>query len=629
MPIKTFISYTHRDEGLKEEITRHLGKLENCGLITLYKDQPLTSVQDWENSSQEFLNKARIILLLISADYLASDYCYDIEMTQAMNRHAIGEVRVVPIIIRPTNWMDAPIEKLQVLPKNGKPITSWENQDEAFRDVISGILQVVWQLIKHDFRTLQGSKTPIQIYFSYSHKDEWLRDELERHLVILERQGLAKCWNDRKILAGSDWMGEIYTHLSSAEIILILISHNYFDSTYLEIEFNFAIEQHKMGEALVIPIFLESINLTKLQLTSLPVSSLHIQPVAEWKDRNEAFQVISEHIETAVNSCINSTNTDIYVSYSNRDEGFLQNLDTHLNLLVEKCIAKVWHSQKIIPGLEWCDEINRHINSAQVILLLVSRNYLYSDYLFEMELKRAMERHNAGEARVIPIILSPVNWKNAPFAKLPCLPHNTTPISAWEDQNQIFREIAIDIWAIIEPELAESYRRSKMNELPITSSSSLEEEARQVKTERNQIFVSYSHSDKKWLSNLQKMLQPLIRGQEILYWDDTKIKPGSKWREEIQQALESAKVAVLMVSPNFLASNFIAEHELPYLLKAAESEGLTVIWIYVSECRYDLTEIKDYQAAHDISKPLDMLAPGKRNKELVKVSKEIEAAMNS
>jgi TIR domain len=246
MPIKTFISYTHRDEGLKEEITRHLGKLENCGLITLYKDQPLTSVQDWENSSQEFLNKARIILLLISADYLASDYCYDIEMTQAMNRHAIGEVRVVPIIIRPTNWMDAPIEKLQVLPKNGKPITSWENQDEAFRDVISGILQVVWQLIKHDFRTLQGSKTPIQIYFSYSHKDEWLRDELERHLVILERQGLAKCWNDRKILAGSDWMGEIYTHLSSAEIILILISHNYFDSTYLEIEFNFAIEQHKI-----------------------------------------------------------------------------------------------------------------------------------------------------------------------------------------------------------------------------------------------------------------------------------------------------------------------------------------------------------------------------------------------
>jgi hypothetical protein len=168
-----------------------------------------------------------------------------------------------------------------------------------------------------------------------------------------------------------------------------------------------------------------------------------------------------------------------------------------------------------------------------------------------------------------------------------------------------------------------------MNEQLMQSLPQTEEVPNQLKNVRNQVFVSYSHADKNWLVRLQKMLQPLVRQQEILYWDDTKIKPGSKWREEIQRSLESAKVAVLLVSSNFLASDFIAEHELPQLLKAAESEGLTVIWVYISDCLYDATEIKDYQAAHDVSRSLDMLSPAKRNQELAKVGRAIKAAMNS
>jgi TIR domain len=144
---------------------------------------------------------------------------------------------------------------------------------------------------------------------------------------------------------------------------------------------------------------------------------------------------------------------------------------------------------------------------------------------------------------------------------------------------------------------------------------------------RNQVFISYSHRDKRWLELLQKHLRPFVRQNAMEVWDDTRIKPGDLWKKQIQDALVKAKVGVLLVTPDFLDSEFIATEELPKLLATAQQEGLRIIWIAVEPSAYKTTAIPNYQAANDPSKPLSLLKTPQRNQVLVHISEVIAELM--
>ncbi len=142
-PIDVFISYSHKDDDLREELVTHLANLRRQGKITAWHDRAIEAGEEWEAQIKGRLESARVILLLISPPFVASDYCYDIEMQQAIKRHNAGTARVIPIILRPCDWKDSPFSKLQVLPKDAKPVTQWSDRDAAFLDVVEGIRKAI------------------------------------------------------------------------------------------------------------------------------------------------------------------------------------------------------------------------------------------------------------------------------------------------------------------------------------------------------------------------------------------------------------------------------------------------------------------------------------------------------
>jgi hypothetical protein len=142
-PLRLFYSYAHKDERLRDKLETHLKILERRGLIAPWHDRKILAGEQWAGEIDENLERADIILLLVSADFINSDYCYSIEMKRALERHDQGEATVIPIILRDVNWTKAPFAKLQALPRDARAVASWSNRDAAWTDVSKGLERAI------------------------------------------------------------------------------------------------------------------------------------------------------------------------------------------------------------------------------------------------------------------------------------------------------------------------------------------------------------------------------------------------------------------------------------------------------------------------------------------------------
>lgn len=166
MVIPVFYSYSHKDESYKDTLQTHLSILKRQGFIDGWNDRRIAPGENWEEEINLNLQKAKIVFLLVSSNFLASDYCYDSETIFALEQHEKKSCIVIPIIIKPCLWTLSPFKNLQALPKNGKAITTWKNKDEAWLNVSEGILKVIESLNENDniiSQSHQGSNNSVVI----------------------------------------------------------------------------------------------------------------------------------------------------------------------------------------------------------------------------------------------------------------------------------------------------------------------------------------------------------------------------------------------------------------------------------------------------------------------------------
>ncbi len=259
---------------------------------------------------------------------------------------------------------------------------------------------------------------------------------------------------------------------------------------------------------------------------------------------------------------------------------------------------------------EWENNLREWFSLGTKVFNKIEYFHKFSDFTYE-----AMKLLRRGSV-MIEITMERREWIYQAMKNIGMLPaHGKIP----ERQNVslVNNEAQIKVLKTIQSKLSEPIEEL---DVLIKNISSEKPEAM-----RDQVFICYSHKDKRWLEDLETHLKPYVRNGSIAAWSDKQIAPGSKWLKEIEVALALTKVAVLLVTPNFLASDFIHENELGPFLKKAERGKVTIIWIPVRACSYKETPLKDYQAAVDPEKPLANMK-AERDKSWVKICEEIKKA---
>lgn len=186
VPLEVFCCYAREDQEMLEHLKKHLMPLQRSSQITIWSDTNLNAGVEWEKELHQHLESADLILLLISPDFMSSDYCYSTEMKRAIERHDQGSAHVIPILLRPTFWQNEPFAKLQIVPTDATPITTWADRDEAFYDVIGYIN-----------RYISGQQN--QQIVSDKQQENRLQAYLDRMSELLLKEGLRNSDHDSDV----------------------------------------------------------------------------------------------------------------------------------------------------------------------------------------------------------------------------------------------------------------------------------------------------------------------------------------------------------------------------------------------------------------------------------------------
>lgn len=660
-PLSLVYIYAYEDKILCDELDKYLSTLEIQKLITRPNYEIIPNII-WKQQSYQQINNADIILLLVSADFIASDYIYDIQMKLALEKHERGEAHVVPIILRSVDWKSAPFSTIPPLPLNEIPITSWPDRDDAFINIVYNIRNRIIRSINSvstSYSAEIAKNIPVvnsvrdsiryrlsnvfvksgfpEVTFVIPNDFIFLKLALEqpgRGVVIEGPSGVGKTTAVEKAIEDLKNAGS-KAHIPVQKILsarnpehrhLLQTLREWHNGTVIIDDF------HRLDLAFrqeLVDYLKEladtSAKTRKLAIVGIPHTRQSLVDMSsDIATRLDVF-TLGQVKDNLIQQMIEKGEEALNIRFDRKTEIVLA-ANGSLNLAQFLCfnlcaMAGIDETQEqtqvVFCDIEaatdrvMTDLTNKFEKSIRHFIAMgESRNTTGLRLLEELATTEdgflsllSLKDSKADLASGIESFINN-NWMD----KL----HTKHPDSA----NHLFFDQISNTLVIDDPQMTFYLRKVRFSSL-----------AKQVgkitQMAERKVFISYSHKDAKWLERLRVHLMPIERDGIVDLWDDTKIAVGMQWKGAIQDALETSRAAVLLISGDFLASDFIAEHELPRLLERAQAGGTTIIPVNLSPSIVSSTALGEFPPVNSPGDTILGMEFSKQEQIFVKVAQTI------
>jgi|GEM_PF-2335444 len=648
-PIRALYVYAHEDEALRVQLEKHLSTLRRQGFIAEWYDRKIVPGTDWAVDINLHLQSASIILLLVSSDFLASDYIFGAEMEKALRRHYEGTARVIPILLRPVDWEGAPFAHLQALPSDGKPITVWDNRDTAFANVAKGIRRVCEDIKAQEETRVQGVTQPElvkaydaptvmspapQTYELYNvFKKSGVPDVtfVEREDFELLKLALAQPGRG-VVIEGPSGVGKT----TAVEKAVENLQSDKRPANYIIPVQKLSARNPEHRSKLQTlyrwhrdTVIIDDFHRLEPSLRQELVDYLKYLADIENVYKKLVIVGIPQTGQTLANTSFDiATRIDVFKLGKVKDELILHMIEKGEKALsirfdrkgeiVIAANGSLNIAQFICFNICYREHIGETHKNLQIIRsdieAAISSVMQDLSRKFNESVKRFAAIGGPGKAIGLHLLEELAHTEDG-YLSLPALKsrkpnlaknierfiqehwmdrlYNEYPIS----EHHLFFDQIDHALVVDDPQLTFYLNHVDFR----TLARAVGESPALV---QRKVFISYSHHDVEWLQRLRIHLVAIENDSIIDLWDDTKIAAGAQWKQEITEAINTASIAILLISADFLASDFIRENELPMLLSAAETGGLTIIPIILSPSVFMHTQLSMFQAANSPSKPL-------------------------
>jgi type I restriction enzyme M protein len=661
-PITIFCCYSRKDETYFNDLELHLNLLRRQDLVSEYHYRQIGPGTHIDITPDPYLTKASLILFLISPDFLASDYIYSKEVQYALEKHKAQEVNVLPIILQPTDWEATQLANLQVLPRDAKPVTLRESREEAFLDIAKDIRRVCEDLrnivfsneqyltlgnrstLSHQQPTVQLGDVFVQsgvpqITFVKIEDFELLRLSLEepgRGVVIEGPSGIGKTTAVQMAIA------EIHKQKVNSTELLILSARNKEDHEKIQT----LVEWHK-GTVIIDdfhklnPILREELSdylkyladtkplSKKLVIVGIPQTGSRLVEMAhDIATRIEVFK-LGPVKDELIQEMIEKGEKALNITFDRKSEIVLA-ANGSLNIAQFLCYY-ICH-KGITCTQEQHQLLRCNVDEAvnRVINLLFRKFGGIINYLAGMG--------EPTDSTVIMLLEELVNSEDSIISlrnlkeRRPSLARGIDHLLKERWIDKLYREYADSVnylffdqnaqnLVIEDPQLTFYLKKLRWFSLS-------KKVGKIPRLAQRKVFIGYHQIDAQWLDRLKIHLKPVDRKGTIELWDETKIMAGARWKDEILEAVCTSRVAIVLLSADFIASDFIAEHILPRLLSRAANGGTTILLLPISPCLLDDSGLEAFKPIPTPdNKPLKALEEVDQEQVLVNVAKIVQSIL--